>query len=190
MVAARRAHARHGSCLPALSPLRPGLARSAQLPLASLPLSCASPLLSLALSCDARTHRREPPHADAATATPEPSRRIPELRVDDLRLSTERSHSGRWQRLHRRRLQASAAGNPTVDSTPSRLPRARRRHFWIRCEPLHRLPLLSCSPLPSRSPARMSRSSAPPLPQHARSPCSVRCLRATGVLHGAPDAVM
>ena len=50
--------------------------------------------------------------------------------------------------------------------------------------------LLSCSPLPSSSPARMSRSSAPPLPQRARSPCSVRCLRAMGMLHRAPDAVV
>ena len=46
VVAARRAHARHGSCLPALSPLRPGLARSAQLPSSLTPslLRLSSPI--------------------------------------------------------------------------------------------------------------------------------------------------
>ena len=139
---AARMRAMTAACLPSplfdlASPEAPSSPWPHSLSPAPLPSS-----LSLSLATPERTgeHRRTPtrpqPPPSLLAVSPSSASTIfaypPKEATPDAR-----------QRLHRRRLQASAAGNPTVDSTPSRLPRARRRHLWIRCEPLHRLPLLS-----------------------------------------------
>ena len=162
----------HASC--PLAPLPPSL-----LPLSSpnaLPPLCFPP----------RTEPPSPPLATtAATGPPSLPQLAHQLRHSILTLPAISRDRRSPEAPPRRSSPLRTRRSPSTNSSAPGRPRPRRASHRDHCELLRRLPLFpGLSTLPSHG-STSGRSSAPPWPQLARSPCSARYSPAIGVLRSA-----